>query len=88
MCFSEKRAVDEEIVAVVETDACFSDAVQVMTGCTFGKGDFIISQAQMNRTIFQGHCTIHISNGFDPRGSLETTACRFQFLPLSVHVDC
>jgi len=37
----EKRAMDEEIVAVVETDACSADAVQVLTGCTFGKGNFI-----------------------------------------------
>jgi formylmethanofuran dehydrogenase subunit E len=25
----------------VETDACSADAVQVLTGCTFGKGNFI-----------------------------------------------
>ena len=37
----EKRAPDEEIVAFVETDACGSDAIQVLTGCTFGKGNFI-----------------------------------------------
>ncbi|QTA88949.1 FmdE family protein [Desulfonema magnum] len=37
----ENRASDEEIVAIVETDACCADAVQVMTGCTFGKGNFI-----------------------------------------------
>jgi formylmethanofuran dehydrogenase subunit E len=37
----ERRAEDEEIVAVVETDACGSDAVQVITGCTFGKGNFL-----------------------------------------------
>ncbi|HUL29991.1 MAG TPA: FmdE family protein [Thermodesulfobacteriota bacterium] len=36
-----KKAPDEELVAVVETDACGADAVQVMTGCTFGKGNFI-----------------------------------------------
>jgi formylmethanofuran dehydrogenase subunit E len=36
-----RRASDEEIVAVVETDACGADAVQVITGCTFGKGNFI-----------------------------------------------
>jgi formylmethanofuran dehydrogenase subunit E len=29
------------MVAVVETDACGADAIQVMTGCTFGKGNFI-----------------------------------------------
>ena len=38
---SEGRAQDEEMVAIVETDACSSDAVQVLTGCTFGKGNFI-----------------------------------------------
>jgi len=37
----EDRAEDEELVAVVETDACSADAVQVLTGCTFGKGNFI-----------------------------------------------
>jgi formylmethanofuran dehydrogenase subunit E len=37
----ENRAVDEEVVAIVENDACCVDAIQVMTGCTFGKGNFI-----------------------------------------------
>jgi formylmethanofuran dehydrogenase subunit E len=36
-----RRAGDEELVAIVETDACGADAIQVMTGCTFGKGNFI-----------------------------------------------
>jgi formylmethanofuran dehydrogenase subunit E len=35
------RASDEEIVAVVETDMCGVDAVQFLTGCTFGKGNLI-----------------------------------------------
>lgn len=33
------RSEDEELVAVVENDSCAVDAVQVMTGCTFGKGN-------------------------------------------------
>jgi formylmethanofuran dehydrogenase subunit E len=37
----ENRAIDEEVVAIVETNACGVDAVQVLTGCTFGKGNFI-----------------------------------------------
>ena len=37
----ENRAEDEEMVAIVETDACCVDAVQALTGCTFGKGNFI-----------------------------------------------
>jgi len=36
----ENRAEDEELVAIVETDACGADAIQVLTGCTFGKGNF------------------------------------------------
>ena len=35
------RSSDEEVVAVVENDACSVDAVQVLTGCTFGKGNLI-----------------------------------------------
>ncbi|MGW8194967.1 MAG: FmdE family protein [Desulforhopalus sp.] len=34
------RSVDEELIAIVETDACCCDAIQVLTGCTFGKGNF------------------------------------------------
>jgi formylmethanofuran dehydrogenase subunit E len=33
------RSEDEELVAVVETDACGVDALQYLTGCTFGKGN-------------------------------------------------
>src|SRR5512141_497308 len=36
-----RRATDEEIVAIVENDSCAVDAVQVLTGCTFGKGNLI-----------------------------------------------
>ncbi|MCC9294986.1 FmdE family protein [Clostridium sp. MT-14] len=32
---------DEEIVCVCENDSCAVDAVQVITGCTFGKGNLI-----------------------------------------------
>lgn len=35
------HAADEEVVAVTETDMCGVDAIQVMTGCTFGKGNLI-----------------------------------------------
>ncbi len=35
------RSEDEEIVAVVENDSCSVDAIQVLTGCTFGKGNLI-----------------------------------------------
>ena len=49
----EARAEDEEMVAVVETDACSADAVQVLTGCTFGKGNFIYRDyGKMALTLF------------------------------------
>jgi formylmethanofuran dehydrogenase subunit E len=35
-----RRSEDEELVAIVENDSCAADAVQVITGCTFGKGNF------------------------------------------------
>ncbi|HET7317751.1 MAG TPA: FmdE family protein [Nitrospirota bacterium] len=35
------RPQDEELVAVVENDSCAADAIQFITGCTFGKGNFI-----------------------------------------------
>ncbi len=37
-----ERAQDEELVAIAETDACGLDAVQVLTGCTMGKGNLIL----------------------------------------------
>ncbi len=35
------RPQAEELVAVVENDSCAVDAVQFITGCTFGKGNLI-----------------------------------------------
>lgn len=36
-----ERGADEELVGIVETDACGVDAFQYLTGCTMGKGNFI-----------------------------------------------
>lgn len=35
------RSGDEELLALVENDACGVDALQMLTGCTFGKGNLI-----------------------------------------------
>lgn len=35
------HSTDEEVVAVVETDMCAVDAIQLLTGCTFGKGNLV-----------------------------------------------
>ncbi len=39
LTFSE----DEEIVAVTETDSCTVDAIQVLFGCTAGKGNLFVN---------------------------------------------
>lgn len=36
-----RRADDEQLVCIAETDACPGDAVQVLLGCTFGKGNLL-----------------------------------------------
>ena len=38
---SDLRSEDEEIVAIVENNACGVDALQCLSGCTFGKGNLI-----------------------------------------------
>lgn len=35
------RPEDEELVAIVESDGCGIDAIQVLLGCTLGKGNLI-----------------------------------------------
>ena len=40
-CLASMRAEDEELVAIVENDACGVDALQCVTGCTFGKGNLL-----------------------------------------------
>lgn len=44
----EKRAADEEIIAIVENDACGIDAIMVLTGCTPGKGNLIFRDTGKN----------------------------------------
>jgi formylmethanofuran dehydrogenase subunit E len=39
--FGPKRSEDEELVAVVENNSCAVDAIQLMLGCTYGKGNLI-----------------------------------------------
>ena len=46
------KSGDEEIVAVVETDMCGVDAIQFLTGCTFGKGNLIYRDHGKNAFTF------------------------------------
>jgi formylmethanofuran dehydrogenase subunit E len=36
-----ERAEDEELLCIVENDSCAVDGIQVITGCTFGKGNLV-----------------------------------------------
>ncbi len=36
-----QRADDEELVAITENNACGVDALQFLSGCTFGKGNLV-----------------------------------------------
>jgi len=61
-CEAAKQAMDihfsqdEELVCVTENDACGVDAVQVLTGCTFGKGNLIYRDVgKMAFTFFDRH---------------------------------
>jgi formylmethanofuran dehydrogenase subunit E len=50
------RAEDEDLVAVVENDACGVDAVQFLSGCTFGKGNLVFRDyGKQAYTFFHRH---------------------------------
>ncbi|MDD3471198.1 MAG: FmdE family protein [Syntrophaceae bacterium] len=44
----DQRSLDEEIVAISETNACGVDAIQTITGCTSGKGNLILKDYGKN----------------------------------------
>lgn len=46
------HAQDEEVVAVTETDMCGVDAIQFLTGCTYGKGNLIHQDVGKNAFTF------------------------------------
>jgi formylmethanofuran dehydrogenase subunit E len=53
VCLAEVgHAADEEVVAVVETDMCGVDAIQYLTGCTFGKGNLLYRDLGKNAFTF------------------------------------
>jgi len=52
-----KRSGDEELVAIVMSDTCAVDAVQQVTGCTFGKGNLIFKDYGKHTFIFMNRKT-------------------------------
>lgn len=49
---ANERSEDEELVCVAENDACGVDAIQLITGCTFGKGNLIYRPTGKNAFSF------------------------------------
>jgi formylmethanofuran dehydrogenase subunit E len=70
---------DEEIVAIVENDSCAVDAIQVMTGCTFGKGNLIFRDIGKRGYTFCNRSTgkgVRIVERYAPLDSPKTQALR------------
>jgi len=71
------RPKDEELVAIAETDACGVDAIQMVTGCTAGKGNLIIHD--YGKHAFTFYCrrsdkavrVITCMDEFLPRGEMD-----------------
>ncbi|PKL60411.1 MAG: formylmethanofuran dehydrogenase [Methanomicrobiales archaeon HGW-Methanomicrobiales-4] len=62
------RPKDEELVAIAETDACGVDAIQVVTGCTAGKGNLIVHD--YGKHVFTFYCrksdrAVRVSNSLE-----------------------
>jgi len=72
-----KRSADEELVAIVENDSCAVDAVQVLTGCTFGKGNLIFRDHGKQVYTFlrrPSGDTLRIALKWDPPGESQEDA--------------
>ncbi len=73
------RSQDEELVAIVENDSCSVDAIQVMTGCTFGKGNLIFRDLGKSVYTFINRSTgkgVRISVDFEYEETPQETAAR------------
>lgn len=79
------RAGDEEIVAIVENDACGVDALQCISGCTFGKGNLIFRDygkqvyTLFSRTSGRGVRVVYHGDGI-PAELAGDRAARSQFI--------
>ena len=77
------RARDEELVAVVENDSCAVDAIQVLIGCTFGKGNLVFRDHGKQVYTFYNRETgrgVRISVDYSPEESTEDREAWRRFL--------
>ena len=69
---SDSRAADEEVVAIVENDACGVDALQCLSGCTFGKGNLIFRDyGKQVYTLYSRNSGKGVRVVFSPRNAPE-----------------
>lgn len=74
------RSSDEEIVAITENDACGVDALQCVTGCTFGKGNLIFHDygkqvyTLFSRSTLKGVRVLFHGDGIPPELREDRTA--------------
>ncbi len=79
------RAEDEEVVAIVENDACGVDALQCVTGCTFGKGNLLFRDygkqvyTVYNRSTREG-VRVHFHGKGVPEGLGEDRSARADWI--------
>lgn len=79
------RSSDEEVVALVENDACGVDALQLLSGCTFGKGNLIFRDfgksvyTLWSRTSGKGVRILFHGNGI-PEGLREDRTAYREFI--------
>jgi formylmethanofuran dehydrogenase subunit E len=78
---SGARAADEEIVAIVENNACGVDALQCLSGCTFGKGNLLFRDyGKQVYTLYSRQSKKGVRVAFNPRGIPENIRDREQFI--------
>ena len=71
--------VDEELLAVVETNSCGVDAIQSILGCTFGKGNLIFKDYGKNVYTIASReqkRTVRIAQKYSDRKSSESIRYR------------
>jgi formylmethanofuran dehydrogenase subunit E len=71
------RAADEELVAIVHTDGCGVDALQVLLGCTLGKGNLIYKDSGKQVYIVGNRATgqaVRVALRPDPAGADQQQA--------------
>jgi len=78
------RDVDEELLAIVENDSCAIDAVQYVTGCTMGKGNFFFRDYGKPVYTFcrrsDGKAVRVVAKGLDEKKYPELAALRKKLL--------